>query len=119
MASVGRTEDTCRVVGSANREFFLEMPPREAFERVLTAMGSVGHVLERWQTTMSAVGTARYGSQRAELFVSVIPSREGSIVRIRAAGEDIWGAGARKGADNLIRALDPRWSRWSVESGDE
>ena len=107
------------MVGSANREVFLDMPPREAFDRVVAAMESIGRVVENWQTTMTVVGTTRYGEQHAELWLSVVPSRDGSVVRIRAAGEDVWGAGARKCAEKLIRALDPRWSGWSIDSDDE
>lgn len=120
LAGVGGRGDTSAVVGSAHREVFLDMPPREAFERVLAAMESIGRVVERWQTTMTAVCTTRYGGlQSGELLVSVLPSREGSVVQIRAAGEDIWGAGARKCAGKLIRAVDPRWSGWSVDGDDE
>ena len=115
MADGARRGHTSGVVGSANREVFLDMPPREAFERVLAAMQSIGRVVERWQTTMTAVGTTRYGLQSAELLVSVLPSRDGSVVQIRAAGDDIWGAGARTGAEKLIREFDPRWAHWSDE----
>jgi hypothetical protein len=107
------------VVGSANREVLLDMPPRQAFERVIAAIESIGRLVENWQTTMTAVGMTRYGLQHAELFVSVFPSPDGSVVQIHASGEDIWGAGARQCADKLIRALDPRWSGWSVDSGDD
>jgi hypothetical protein len=86
---------------------------------VLAAMTSTGRVLKRWETTKTAVGTTHYGRQCAELFVSVLPSRDGSVVQIRAAGDDIWGVGGRKGAANLIRALDPRWASWSVKRADD
>lgn len=107
------------MVGAANREVFLDMPPRQAFEHVVAAMTSAGRVIMRWETTKTVVGTTHYGRQRAKLFVSVLPSRAGSVVQIRAAGEDIWGVGGRKGAANLIRALDPRWASWSVKRADD
>jgi hypothetical protein len=105
------------VVGSASREVFLDLAPQEAFERAVAAMESIGRVLERWRTTKTALGTTRYGLQSAQLHVSVLPDAAGSVVQIRAAGDDIWGAGARRSADKLVRALDRRWSGWSVDDG--
>lgn len=81
------------------------MPPREAFERALEAMQAIGRVTESGQTTKTVVGTTRYGLQRVKLRVSVLPRDGGSVIQIGGAGDDVWGAAARRATDKLIQAL--------------
>ncbi len=53
------------------------------------------------------VGRCRYGLQSVKLRVSVVDTGRGSsLVKVQAFGDDIWGGGARKGTDKILKALE-------------
>jgi len=83
--------------------------PERAFE-------AIGRVVEVSTATGTVVGRCRYGLQSVQLRVSVIDHGDGrSLIEIRAAADDVWGAGAEKGTDKLVAAF----SALAVEKRDE
>jgi hypothetical protein len=71
------------------------------------AFSSIGKVVEVSKLTASVTGKTRYGLQSVKLRISVLDQgTERSTIQIQGFGDDIWGAGARKGTDKLIRALE-------------
>ena len=71
------------------------------------AFASIGKVVEVSKLTASVTGKTRYGLQAVKLRVSVLPQGEASsTIQIQGFGDDIWGGGARKGTDKLLRALE-------------
>jgi hypothetical protein len=98
-----------QVVGESNRSF--EYPKRAelALYDVAQAFAAIGKSVEVRKLTKTVTGRVRYGLQSVKLRVSVVDHGDGrSLVQIQAFGDDIWGGGARKGADKLIRALEPQ-----------
>lgn len=93
-------------VGSSETEVFLRVPIEEAFALAARAGAQCGKVIEEHPVTSSLVVRTRYGLQRIKLRVTLHPKDNGTTVQIRGAGDDIWGAGARKGSDKFIKALN-------------
>ncbi len=94
------------MVGESSRSIHYQRPADVAFEDVKRAFSSIGSVLEASPLTRTVMGRTRYGLQAVRLRVSVHAVDDGtSRIDIQGFGDDIWGGGARKGADKLIRAL--------------
>lgn len=85
-----------------------DRPRAETLEAVEAALGRVGKVLEVSSATSTITGRVRCGLQSVKLRVAVLDgaSSSSSIVEIAGSSDDLWGAGARKGADRLVRALE-------------
>lgn len=96
-----------RVVGESQREIEYPAPVGDAMDDVESALGSVGRLLESSRTLNTAVGKTRYGLQSVKLRISVVDTGRGtSLIKIGAFGDDVWGGGARKGTDKLLKALE-------------
>jgi hypothetical protein len=95
------------VVGESGRTVQYPKSSLEALADLQRAFASIGKVVEISKLTMSITGKTRYGLQSVKLRVSVLPQGEGqSLIQVQGSGDDIWGAGARKGTDKLLRALE-------------
>lgn len=95
------------MVGESNREFQYPKPAEAALDDVMRAFTVIGKVVDVSNLTKTITGKVRYGLQSVKLRVSVVDQGEGqSVVRVQAFGDDIWGGGARKGTDKLVRALE-------------
>jgi hypothetical protein len=93
-------------IGSSGTEVFLRMPIEDAFARAEWAGADAGKVLESNPTTSSLVVRTNYGLQRVKLRVTLHPAEGGTTVKIGGASDDVWGAGARKGSDKYVAALN-------------
>lgn len=95
-------------LGQASRELYVDLPPVAALQVVRAAAADIGRLLELNDAVGTALVRTRYGFQRVKLRISVVPSGAGSKIRVEGAGDDVWGAGARKGTDKLVTALGQR-----------
>jgi hypothetical protein len=94
------------MVGESNRSIQYRRSFDDTMSDLARAFGSVGKVLDSSETTGTISGRVRYGLQTVRLRVSVFEETpERSRIEIQGFGDDIWGGGARKGADKLIQAL--------------
>jgi hypothetical protein len=95
------------MVGESGRTVQYPKSELETFADVERAFSSIGKVAEVSKLTLSLTGRTRYGLQSVKLRVSVLWQGEGrSLIQIQGFGDDVWGGGARKGTDKLIRALE-------------
>lgn len=95
------------MVGESGRTIQYPKSAPEALADLERAFSSIGKVVEVSKLTASITGRTRYGLQSVKLRVSVLSLGTGrSTIQIQGSGNDIWGAGARKGTDKLIRALE-------------
>lgn len=95
------------MVGESSREVEYPFSVEETMSDLQTALGSIGKVLEVSPALKTIVGRCRYGLQAVKLRISVVDTGRGSsMIKIVAFGDDIWGGGARKGTDKLMKALD-------------
>jgi hypothetical protein len=96
------------MVGESSRTFQYGKDRGAALADLQQAFAKVGSMVELNESTSTVVGRTRYGLQSVKLRVSVMdgPAEGTSVVTINGFGDDIWGGGARKGADKLVRALE-------------
>lgn len=95
------------MVGESGRSVQYPRPALEALADLERAFSSIGKVVEISKLTMSLTGRTRYGLQSVKLQVSVLDQGTNqSLIQIQSFGDDIWGGGARKGTDKLLRALE-------------
>jgi hypothetical protein len=95
------------VVGESGRTVQYPKSAIMALADLERAFSSIGKVVEISKLTMSVTGKTRYGLQSVKLRVSVLDQGDNkSLIQIQGFGDDIWGGGARKGTDKLIRALE-------------
>ena len=92
--------------GESTREIFLALDLEDAFSLIESAGASVGKVISSSKITGTLDIKTRYGLQGVKLRVSLVPHERGTSVSIGGFGDDIWGGGARKGTDKLLRAID-------------
>ena len=77
--------------------------------RELISIRSIGKVVEISKQTLTITAKVRYGLQSVRLRVSVLSQGDDrSLIQVQGFGDDIWGGGARKGTDKLLRALERR-----------
>ncbi len=93
-------------LGNAGREIFVTGDRSRAYAAVVAAGSAIGRVLEAQASTGTVTVRTRYGLQFVKLRVSVLPDGDGSRIVISGASDDVWGGGARKGADKLVAALN-------------
>jgi len=84
----------------------VEAPAQQAFAAAKAALERTGKITESDPTERFLRGTAKYGLQKVRVKVNVEESDRGSIVRIRAQGDDVWGKGAKKVVERLAEALE-------------
>jgi hypothetical protein len=95
------------VVGESGRTVQYPKSSLEALADLERAFSAIGKVVEISKSTMSITGKTRYGLQFVKLRVSVLDQGDAkSLIQIQGFGDDVWGGGARKGTDKLIRALE-------------
>jgi hypothetical protein len=95
------------MVGESGRTVQYPKSAVETLADLQRAFSSIGKVSDVSKLTLSITGRTRYGLQAIKLRVSVISQGEHqSLVQIQGFGDDVWGGGARKGTDKLLRALD-------------
>lgn len=92
-------------LGSSTTTVQLQVPPDQAFQRVERAGNAVGKVVESLPTVGRVVVKARFGLQSVKVRVAVTGGEGVSTVTFDGFGDDIWGGGARKVIDRLIREL--------------
>lgn len=97
-------------IGESSRDVHLALDRMTAFNAVANAADAIGKILEENEVMGTLTVRTRYGLQAVKLRISVIPDAHGTLVSIGAFGDDIWGGGARKGTDKLLRALDAELS---------
>ena len=97
-------------IGESSREVHLALDRTAAFNAVANAADTIGKILEENETMGTLTVRTRYGLQAVKLRISVVPDAHGTRIAIGAFGDDIWGGGARKGTDKLLRALDEELS---------
>ena len=93
-------------LGNAEREIFVTAERSRAFAAVVAAGSAIGRVLDAEEPTGTVTVKTRYVLQSVKLRVSVLPEGDGSRIVISGASDDVWGGGARKGADKLVAALN-------------
>lgn len=93
-------------LGNAEREIFVSVDRERAFAAVVVAGEAIGRVLDAQESTGTVTIRTRYVLQSVKLRVSVLPDGDGSRIVIAGASDDVWGGGARKGADKLVAALN-------------
>lgn len=93
-------------LGNAEREIFVAGDRERAFAAVVAAGSAIGRVLDAQESTGTVTVRTRYVLQSVKLRVSILPDGDGSRVVISGASDDVWGGGARKGADKLVEALN-------------
>jgi hypothetical protein len=95
------------MVGESNRRVAYQRPPGQAIDDVAAAFGECGSLLEVNEVLHHVSGRVRYGLQAVRLRVAALPEGDGaSLLEIQGFADDIWGAGARKGTEKLLRALE-------------
>lgn len=95
------------MVGESQREVEYPSPVDQTMADLQQAIASVGKVLEVSPTLNTVVGKCRYGLQSVKLRVAVIDTGRGtSLVKVVAFADDIWGGGARKGTDKVLKAME-------------
>jgi hypothetical protein len=95
------------VVGESNRRIPYRRPVAQAIEDLKTAFAEAGSLLEVNESTQLVAGRVRYGLQAIRLRVTVFADgASASVLEIQGFGDDIWGGGARKGTDKLLRTLE-------------
>lgn len=95
------------MIGESNRSFQYPKPADSALNDVARTFTSIGKVMDVSNLTKTVTGKVRYGLQSVKLRVAVVDHGDGqSLVQVQAFGDDIWGGGARKGTDKLLRALE-------------
>jgi hypothetical protein len=94
------------MVGESGRDVFLRLEHDMAFALVEQAGQKIGKVLSSSKVTGSLEIKTRYGLQGVKLRVSLMPHEGGTKVTVSGFGDDIWGGGARKGTDKLLKAID-------------
>lgn len=77
--------------------------PGDAYFAMKDALMSIGSVTEQDETERFLLGTARHRLQRVEIAVRVAPLGQGSEVRVRAQGDNMWGRG--RAAKSVARRL--------------
>lgn len=94
------------MVGESTRAVHYQRPADVAYEDVKRAFTEIGKVLEASPLTRTVMGRTRFGLQSIRLRVAVhAVDDQSSRVDIQSFGDDLWGGGARRGADKLVRAL--------------
>jgi hypothetical protein len=93
-------------IGSNEGDVLLREGPDTAYARVRSALASVGKVTEEDETERFLRGSARYGLQKVRLKINVDGDQGGSVVRVRAQGDDLWGKAARTVVRRLSEALE-------------
>jgi hypothetical protein len=94
------------VVGESNRSIQYRKSFDETMADLARAFGSAGKLLDSNMATGTVSGRVRYGLQAVRLRASVFEENPARCrIEIQGFGDDIWGGGARKGADKLIQAL--------------
>jgi hypothetical protein len=85
----------------------VQLPPRDAWERVKSAASSIGTVEEAHDATRFLVLKSRYGLNPVRLRVSVQtgPTAETALLDVQGRGQDIWGVASRKVIDRLCAAI--------------
>jgi hypothetical protein len=95
------------MVGESGRTVQYPRPELQALADLQRAFEAIGKVVEINKTTLSITGKARCGLQSVKLRVSVLSQGDDrSLIQIQGFGDDVWGGGARKGTDKLLRALE-------------
>ena len=94
------------MVGESTREIFLALDLEDAFSLIESAGASIGKIISSSKITGTIEIKTRYGLQGVKLRVGLIPNERGTTVSIGGFGDDIWGGGARKGTDKLLKAID-------------
>jgi hypothetical protein len=92
-------------IGGTQRELSVEASVEQVFARAKAALERVGQLEESDPAERFLRGTAKYGLQKVRVKVNVEAREQGSVVRIRAQGDDVWGKGAKKVAERLSDAI--------------
>lgn len=92
-------------IGESAREVHVDADRDAAYAAVAAAAETIGKVIDASPDLGALVVRTRFGLQRVKLRVAVIPADPGSRITISAFADDIWGGGARRGSDKLLRAL--------------
>lgn len=97
-------------IGEKSRELHLDLDQATAFNAVAKAADAIGKILEQNEAVGTLTVRTRYGLKKVKLHISVTPDANGSLVSISAFSDDLFGGGARRGTDKLLRALDAELS---------
>lgn len=92
-------------LGGSKKEVTLRKPAAEALDHVKEAFESVGKLKSVEDEKLLVRGTTRYGLQKVHLKASITSSSDGSVVSIKAQGDDVWGKAARTAVEKLADAL--------------
>lgn len=93
-------------IGTRSRELTYDKEPEATFNDLRRALETVGKVQEADPESFFLRGSTRFGLQKVRLKISIARSDQGSTVSINALADDVWGMGAKKGIERLIRALN-------------
>ena len=105
-SSNGATTDPI-ALDQSQGEVLLRLPLDDAWDAVELAASRVGQVLEFRRATSSMLIRTRYDLQRVKLRVSIVPHREGSLVKISWTSDDGSSrGGTHKGLDEFVAALN-------------
>jgi len=93
-------------LGGSEATIRLEATPAVAFQRARAALERVGKLKEADEAAGFLRGSGRYGLQKIRLKITVTGEGDGSAVLIRAQGDDVWSAGAKKVIRRVTDAID-------------
>lgn len=92
-------------IGGGEDELELPEQPDVAYQRAREGLASIGKVIEEDSDQRFLRGTVRYGLQKVRMKVDVEPTDTGSLVRIRALADDVWGKAAKATMRKLAGAI--------------
>lgn len=93
-------------IGGSERTVTIQHQPTEALNMVRRAFEDIGKVKSVEDDKMLVRGSTRYGLQKVRLKASVAPDPAGSVVTVKAQGDDVWGKAAKSAVQRLADALE-------------
>ncbi len=84
-------------MGPVKQESIYQKSPSETFTDVRAIISAIGRLNKKTGPNQNfVVGYGTYGSQKVRLSIKIEPNASGSLLSIKAWGDDIWGHGAKK-----------------------
>jgi len=89
-----------------DRDIFLNTDLQSAYRIVKKACNKVGKIKEENEMLNSLFVKIKYGIEPVKIRMNLRPQENGTLLSMSAVGQDIWGAGARKGMDKFLKTLN-------------
>jgi hypothetical protein len=102
-------------LGTDEKTLEFDEPADLSLSHIRDAFARIGKVVDFDADNRFLRGRTRYGLQRVWIEILVQEQGEGSIARVRSAADDVWGSGARRGVNKLLRAVTEEGGSFQVE----